>query len=48
VNGDISSDFPITVTGQVSRRHLTGTIGNGGPELTLSTVNGGINLLKAQ
>jgi hypothetical protein len=48
VNGDISSDFPITVTGQVSRRRLTGTIGNGGPELTLSTVNGGINLLKAQ
>jgi hypothetical protein len=28
-NGDISSDFPITVTGQVSRRRLTGTIGNG-------------------
>jgi hypothetical protein len=47
-NGDINSDFPITVTGQVSRRRLSGTIGNGGPELTLSTVNGGINLLKAQ
>jgi len=48
VNGDISSDFPITLTGQVSRRRLTGTIGNGGPDLTLSTVNGGISLLKAQ
>jgi hypothetical protein len=48
VNGEISSEFPITVTGQVSRHRLTGTIGNGGPELTLSTVNGGINLLKAQ
>ena len=46
VNGDITSDFPITFTGRVTRRNLNGTIGNGGPPLTLSTVNGGISLLK--
>lgn len=46
VNGSIDSDFPILVTGKVSRRSLRGTIGNGGPELRLSTVNGSILLRK--
>lgn len=46
VNGSIDSDFPIMVTGKVSRRSLRGTIGNGGPELRLSTVNGSIRLRK--
>jgi DUF4097 and DUF4098 domain-containing protein YvlB len=45
VNGEISSDFPITV-GQMSRRRLDGTIGGGGQPLDLSTVNGSITLLK--
>lgn len=44
VNGSIESDFPITVTGKVSRRSLRGTIGAGGPELRVSTVNGSIRL----
>lgn len=44
VNGSIDSDFPITVTGKVSRRSLRGSIGAGGPELRLSTVNGSIRL----
>lgn len=44
VSGRIDSDFPITVTGQVSRRSLRGTIGDGGPELRASTVNGSIRL----
>lgn len=44
VNGSIDSDFPITVTGKVSRRSLRGSIGDGGPELRLSTVNGSIRL----
>jgi hypothetical protein len=44
VNGRIDSDFPILVTGQVSRRSLRGTIGAGGPELRVSTVNGSIRL----
>ena len=30
VNGEISTDFPLTVTGRVSRRHVAGTIGAGG------------------
>jgi len=48
LNGSITSDFPVAVTGQVSPRRLRGRIGNGGHELDLSTVNGSIKLLKAQ
>jgi hypothetical protein len=44
VNGSIDSDFPIVVQGRSGRRSLRGAIGNGGPELRLSTVNGGIRL----
>jgi hypothetical protein len=44
VNGNIETDFPITVSGTISRRKLEGTIGNGGQELQLSTVNGSIRL----
>ena len=46
VNGDIQTDFPLTVTGRISRRKLEGTIGSGGRLLELSTVNGGIELRK--
>jgi len=48
LNGDIKSEFPITVTGEMSRRRLNGRIGGGGRDLNLSTVNGSITLLKAQ
>lgn len=44
LNGSIESDLPITVTGTVSRRRLEGTIGSGGQDLELSTVNGSIKL----
>ncbi|MGH9900977.1 MAG: DUF4097 family beta strand repeat-containing protein, partial [Pyrinomonadaceae bacterium] len=44
VNGEISTDFPITVTGRFSKRNLTGTIGSGGRELRLKTVNGDVEL----
>lgn len=44
VNGDISTDFPLTIQGRFSHRRLRGTIGNGGRELRLSTVNGAIEL----
>ena len=44
VNGDIDTDFPLTVKGRFSRRSLSGTIGGGGRELELETVNGGIRL----
>jgi hypothetical protein len=43
-NGDISSDFPLAVMGKVSRRHLSGTIGGGGREMQLKTLNGSIRL----
>lgn len=44
VNGDIDTDFPLTVQGRFGPRRVQGTIGNGGPELRLKTVNGGIEL----
>ncbi|PYP64110.1 MAG: hypothetical protein DMD37_03730, partial [Gemmatimonadetes bacterium] len=47
VNGDIETEFPLTVTGRFGPRHLRGTVGNGGRELDLGTVNGSIRLRKA-
>jgi hypothetical protein len=44
LNGDIQTDFPLTVSGRYSRRHLSGTIGAGGRELRLKTVNGSVHL----
>ncbi len=44
VNGRISSDFPVTVQGKINPRRLSGTIGNGGRQLTMKTVNGSIEL----
>ncbi|MDX1674708.1 MAG: DUF4097 family beta strand repeat-containing protein [Longimicrobiales bacterium] len=44
VNGTIDSDFAILVSGKVDPRSLRGTIGDGGPELRLSTVNGSIRI----
>ncbi|HJZ78118.1 MAG TPA: DUF4097 family beta strand repeat-containing protein [Vicinamibacterales bacterium] len=46
LNGEIESDFPITATGAINRRRIDGTIGNGGPALTLSTVNGSVKLIR--
>jgi DUF4097 and DUF4098 domain-containing protein YvlB len=45
-NGDISTDFPLTVRGRFGPRQLSGTIGGGGRSLSLSTVNGDIELHK--
>jgi hypothetical protein len=47
VNGDIETDFPLTVSGRISRRSIQGTIGSGGRQLEMETVNGGIELHKA-
>lgn len=45
VNGSVTSeDFPITVQGRFDRRRISGKIGKGGPELSVSTVNGSIRL----
>jgi hypothetical protein len=49
VNGDIETDFPLTITGKFGHRRMKGTIGagGGGRTLALETVNGGISLHKA-
>jgi len=46
VNGDIETDFPLTVKGKWGPRSMRGTIGAGGRQLELETVNGGIKLRK--
>jgi len=44
-NGGISVDVPVTISGLInSRRQLRGTLGSGGPRVTLSAVNGGISI----
>lgn len=43
-NGSIETDFPISVTGRISRQHLSGRIGQGGRRLHLETTNGSIRL----
>ena len=47
VHGQINTDFPITVKGRFGMRNAQGTIGGGGPDLSLQTVNGSINLKRA-
>lgn len=47
LNGDISTDFPLTVTGRFNKRHMSGTIGGGGRELRLETVNGSVQIRRA-
>ncbi len=44
VGGRLSSDFPL----MIDRRRMHGTLGSGGYELKLSTVNGTIRLKRAQ
>ena len=48
VNGRVTTDFPILVSGgRSSRKRLTGDINGGGGELSLRTVNGSIQLRKS-
>lgn len=44
VNGRVNADFPVTVQGSVSPKRLRGTLGSGGREIKLETVNGGVTL----
>jgi hypothetical protein len=44
VNGHLDSELPISLQGRVSRRSAEGILGEGGPELSLRTVNGSIRL----
>jgi DUF4097 and DUF4098 domain-containing protein YvlB len=46
-NGSISLDLPVTLKSmKKSRRSLEGQIGQGGPEISLRTVNGSIKITK--
>lgn len=47
VNGHISTDFPLMVHGKFTGREITGSIGQGGPELNVRTVNGSIDLRRS-
>jgi len=44
--GSVSTDFPVTVTGELKRSELHGKINAGGPEIYLRTSGGNIRLLK--
>ena len=45
-NGEVVSDFPIQVSGRLSKSRVRGTIGTGGARMRLSSGNGSIELLK--
>lgn len=45
VHGSITSDFPVTMSGKIGPREITGKIGRGGRDLRLTTVNGSIKLV---
>lgn len=47
VNGSMSTDFPLTIRGKWGPRRMSGTIGEGGRILSLSTVNGSLELRRA-
>ena len=45
-NGSITSDMEMRVRGEVSKNHMEGTLGSGGPLMDLSTSNGSIRILR--
>jgi len=47
VNGGMETDFPLTVSGRFSMKNMRGTIGRGGRDLELETVNGSIVLKRS-
>ena len=48
VNGSVQSDFPVTIQGRLNPRKLRATLGKGGPQLVMKTVNGDVRLRKLQ
>jgi hypothetical protein len=47
VNGSLNSDYPMTVQGRIDPHNLSAHVGApGGPRITLTTVNGSIDLRK--
>ncbi len=45
-NSSISTDFEMRMRGEISKHHIEGSIGNGGPLIDLSTSNGQIRIMK--
>lgn len=45
-NGSISSDFEMRLRGEISKRHVEGTLGTGGPLIDLSSSNGSIRIVR--
>jgi hypothetical protein len=48
LNGDIATDLPITISGGFRGNHLEGAIGRGGQKLSLSTLNGNVELRRTR
>jgi hypothetical protein len=46
VSGNIRSDFPLTIDSEPGPKHADGVLGGGGQRLDITTVNGGITLLR--
>ena len=46
LHGSISSDYPVQLSGRFGPRRASGTIGRGGREIDMETVNGDIELRK--
>jgi DUF4097 and DUF4098 domain-containing protein YvlB len=45
-NSSVTTDFDVSVHGSLTKHHLEGAIGGGGPLLDLSTSNGAIRILR--
>jgi len=48
LHGSISSDYPVQLSGRFGPRRAEGTIGRGGREIEMETVNGSIELRKSR
>jgi hypothetical protein len=48
LHGSISSDYPVQLSGRFGPRRASGTIGKGGREIDMETVNGSIELRKTR
>jgi hypothetical protein len=47
VAGDITSEFPLTVSGKFASHSLTGTLGKGGRQIHITTVTGDVDVREA-
>ena len=46
VNGGFETNFPLPLRGRINPRHIRATVGSGGRDIKLSTVNGNVELRK--